>query len=275
MNTTLRTLLLPLLALGLSAPVAAQTADTQQAPPATAGPVVYDPEIVATYPHDPEAFTQGLIWHDGALYESTGREGSGVRRVALGSGEVEASRPLPAGQFGEGLTLWGDTLLSITWTSGVLHRWNAETLELLRSDDFPYEGWGLTHDGESLIATDGSDKLRFLDPDTLELRREVSVTLGGKPLTELNELEYVDGLVFANIWHTGFIVGIDPATGAVAKVVDLRPLVDANTGADREAVLNGIAHDPATGRWFVTGKLWSNLYEIRLVEREGATASSR
>ena len=275
MNTTLRTLLLPLLALGLSAPVAAQTADAQQAPPATAGPVVYDPEIVATYPHDPEAFTQGLIWHDGALYESTGREGSGVRRVALGSGEVEASRPLPAGQFGEGLTLWGDTLLSITWTSGVLHRWNAETLELLQSEDFLYEGWGLTHDGESLIATDGSDKLRFLDPDTLALRREVSVTLGGKPLTELNELEYVDGLVFANIWHTGFIVGIDPATGAVAKVVDLRPLVEANTGADREAVLNGIAHDPATGRWFVTGKLWSNLYEIRLVEREGATASSR
>ena len=259
------------------APVLAQSAPegANASQPETAGPAVYDPLIVATYPHDPDAFTQGLIWHDGALYESVGREGGGVRRVALETGEVEASAALPEGQFGEGLTLWGDTLVSLTWTSEVLHRWNAATLEPLESADFPYEGWGLTHDGESLVFTDGSDLLRFLDPETLELRREVAVTLGGRALTELNELEFIDGLVFANIWHTGFIVGIDPESGVVQRVIDLRSLVAANEGADPEGVLNGIAHDPATGRLFVTGKLWPNLYEIRLVEREGASASAR
>ena len=264
------------LALSLGAPLAAQS---QPAAPvaeaASVSPVVYDAEVVATYPHDAEAFTQGLIWHDGALYESTGRDTSGVRRVALDSGAVEASVPLPEGHFGEGLTLWGDQLLSLTWTSGVLHRWDAATLEPLGSQPFAYEGWGLTHDGESLIATDGSAMLRFLDPETLDLRREVEVSLSGKPLTELNELEFVDDLVFANVWHTGFIVGIDPADGTVRRVIDLRPLAEANRGGDSEGVLNGIAHDPATGRWFVTGKLWPNLYEITLVPREGATVSAR
>ena len=240
-----------------------------------AGPAVYDAQIIATYPHDTSAFTQGLLWHDGALYESTGQEGeSEVRRVALETGEVEQRQPIPVEQFGEGLALWGDELVSLTWMSKEVHRWDVATLEHRATQEYPFEGWGLTYDGTSLIASDGSSILRFLDPETLEVQRELTVTLGGQEVIRLNELEWIDGMIFANVWYTGFLLGIDPADGVVQQVVDLRGLEPANRQGRPDAVLNGIAHDPDSGRLFVTGKLWPNLYEIRLVEREGATAAA-
>ena len=236
---------------------------------------IYDAQIVARYPHDPEAFTQGLLWHDGYLYESTGQVGqSQIRKVDLATGEVLAARAIPAGQFGEGLALWGEELISLTWQDGAIHRWTLEDLAPLRSDDFPYEGWGLATIGDDLVASDGSATLRFLDPQTYDVRREIAVTYAGKPLTQINELEAVDGLIYANIWHTGFIVAIDPADGVVRRVIDLRPLVEAMPVGSHEAVLNGIAHDPQTGRWFVTGKLWPSLFEVRFVPREAEEADS-
>jgi len=239
------------------------------APVADASPQVFDVQLVARYPHDPDAFTQGLLWHDGYLYETTGRAGqSQLRKVDLATGEVLAATDLPPDQFGEGLALWGDELIGLTWLNGTIHRWSLDTLEPIRSDPFGYEGWGLATLGDDLVESDGSAALRFLDPQTYEVRREVAVTYEGKPLTQINELEAVGGLIYANIWHTGFIVAIDPADGVVRRVIDLRPLVEAMPVGSHEAVLNGIAHDPQTGRWFVTGKLWPSLFEVRFVPRE-------
>ncbi|MBX7484156.1 glutaminyl-peptide cyclotransferase [Qipengyuania sp. 6D47A] len=232
-------------------------------------PTFYDVEIVARYPHDRGAFTQGLLWHDGSLYESTGRIGaSTIRKVDLASGEVIADRNIPADQFGEGLALWNDELVSLTWMDGEVHRWRLEDLSPIRSDDgYPYEGWGLTNFEDALVASDGSDKLRFLDPQDYGVRRTISVTIDGRPVSRLNELELVDGVILANVWMTGFVVGIDPDTGIVRKVIDLRQLEGADT-VDGNAVLNGIAWDSEDRRLFVTGKLWPWLYEIRLVERK-------
>lgn len=256
---------------------AAQTTDTvEEGPTQPAGPRVYAAQVIATYPHDAQAFTQGLLWHEGALYESTGQEGeSQVRRVTLETGVAEQSQPIPVEQFGEGLALWGDELVSLTWTDGEVHRWDLATLEHRATQDFPFEGWGLTSDGTSLIASDGSSTLRFLDPETLDVRREVTVTLGGQQVRHINELEYVDGLVLANVWYTGFLLGIDPVSGEVQRVIDLRELVPANRQGRHEAVLNGIAYDAESGRLFVTGKLWPNLYEIALVEMEGVSATAQ
>ena len=270
--------LLALVALALApVPLQAQQAVPSAAQEEQAAPVtVLDPVLVATYPHDPAAFTQGLLWHDGALYESTGREGqSGVRRVTLETGAVEASSALPADQFGEGLALLGDTLVSLTWMDGEIHRWDLATLAPIDTRRTRLEGWGLTSDGTHLIHSDGSATVRWLDPETLEVVRDVEVTLNGRPVDQLNELEWVDGMVVANVWHEGFLLFIDPASGAVRAVADLRPLVEENGNADPEAVLNGVAFNPQGDRLFVTGKLWASLYEIRLVVREGAEVTAR
>lgn len=231
-------------------------------------PTVYDVEVIARYPHDSGAFTQGLLWHDGALYESTGREGtSSIRKVDLVTGQVVAFQKIPSGQFGEGLALWNDELISLTWRDGVIHRWSLKGLRRLRSDDgYPHEGWGLTNFGDVLVASDGSDKLRFLDPIDYSIKRTLSVTVNGRPVSRLNELELVDGLIFTNLWMSDFIVGIDPQTGIVQKVIDLRQLEGAPSG-DPDAVLNGVAWDAEGRRLFVTGKLWPWLYHVRLVER--------
>tara|TARA_B100000678_G_scaffold110474_1_gene92482 strand:+ start:992 stop:1822 length:831 start_codon:yes stop_codon:yes gene_type:complete len=232
---------------------------------------IYDAQIVARYPHDPEAFTQGLLWHDGYLYESTGQVGqSQIRKVDLATGEVLAARAIPAGQFGEGLALWGEELISLTWQDGAIHRWTLEDLAPLRSDDFPYEGWGLATIGDDLVASDGSATLRFLDPRTYAVRREITVTLNGRPVPRINELEVVDGLIWANQWYSTAIIAIDPADGAIRKIVDLSPLVAEVSASDPGAVLNGIAYDADNARWLVTGKLWPTLFEIALVEREVA-----
>ncbi|MCV0382416.1 MAG: glutaminyl-peptide cyclotransferase [Erythrobacter sp.] len=244
--------------------------ESTTAPETYSGPTVYRADIVATYPHDSAAFTQGLVWHDGALFESTGQEGqSTVRKVDLETGKVLASNAIPAEQFGEGLALWGDEFVSLTWRNGAIHRWNATTLESAGSHEgFPFEGWGLTASPEGLIHSDGSATLRVLDPETYEVRRTIPVKMNGRPLARLNELEMIDGLVYANVWESPFIVAIDPEDGVVRSLIDLRAIVATMPMATSNAVLNGIAWDAEKRRLFVTGKLWPNLFEIKLTETD-------
>lgn len=241
----------------------AQPAAAPAAPP----PAVYDVRVVETYPHDSRAFTQGLFYLDGVLYESTGLVGqSTIRRVRLRDGRVLQSTPIPPGRFGEGIVNWRDQIVSITWQGGTGYRWDRRTLRQLGEWHYPGEGWGLTQNGADIIMSDGTAELRFLDPATLAERRRVTVTAQGQPVERLNELEWVNGEIFANVWHTAFIVRIDPASGRVTGVIDLRPLIAENHG-DEDAVLNGIAYDRARDRLFVTGKNWAHLYEIDLVPR--------
>ena len=229
-------------------------------------PAVYDYRIVATYPHDPDAFTQGLFYLDGELYESTGLVGrSTIRRVHLEDGRVLQSVAIPPGIFGEGIVNWGRDIVSISWTSGIGYRWDRRTLRRLGEWHYPGEGWGLTQNGTDIVMSDGTQQLRFLDPATMAERRRVAVTVRGQPLVDLNELEWVHGQVLANVWRTGFIVRIDPASGSVTGIIDLRPLAAENAGDDN--VLNGIAYDAERDRLFVTGKNWAHLYEIDLVPR--------
>lgn len=221
--------------------------------------------IVARYPHDPAAFTEGLIWQGGALYESVGREGeSEVRRVRLADGKVTARAIIDAAQFGEGLAAWRDELVTLTWHDGIAYRWDARTLKAKGRLRYTGEGWGLATTADGLVRSDGTSTLRFVDPKTFADRRKVTVTLRGKPLAQINELEVVHGAILANVWHTSFLVRIDPATGRVTGIVDLRPLVAEIAATDPEAVANGIAYDAAGDRLFVTGKLWPTLYEVKI-----------
>lgn len=257
------------IALLLAAGGAAQTAPPGPVPPAPAPVIVpvqgITARIVARYPHDRTAFTQGLVWHDDALFESTGQPGvSDVRRVRLSDGKVLARSRLPGQQFGEGMTVADGRLVSLTWTDGVAHRWDPKTLRRVGSARYPGEGWGLANDGASLILSDGTPVLRFLDPVTFAERRRVTVTANGRPVRDLNELEMIDGKLWGNVWHKDYIVRIDPATGAVDALVDLSPLRAELGVLDPEAVLNGIAWDAAGKRLFVTGKWWPMLFEIAL-----------
>ena len=238
--------------------------------PSPDGPVVYRTEVVARYPHDTRAYTQGLLWHDGALYESTGRVGqSRIRKVDLHTGEAIAESRYPADQFGEGLALWDDELISLTWRDGVVHRWSLDDLSpISAAEDFPFEGWGITSMDEGLIFSDGSSTLRVIDPDTYEVRREIAVTIKGRPLRKLNELEWIDGLIWANIWQTPYIAAIDPADGRVRKLIDASVIVAEIGPRTRDDVLNGIAWDAEARRYFVTGKFWPTLFEIELVETQ-------
>lgn len=237
--------------------------------PAMAQQTIYDFEIVNTYPHDPEAFTQGLFFRDGVLYESTGLKGkSSIRKVDLETGEVLKKYDLPTNYFGEGITSWKKRIVHITWRSQVGFVYDLDSFAQLKSFTYPGEGWGITEDGRRLIMSDGTADLRFLDPNTLRQTGRMRVTHRGKPVTGLNELEYVYRDVYANIWQSDLIVRIDPASGQVNGVVDLRGLRQqlgpSGSGAE---VLNGIAYDSATDRLFVTGKLWPKLFEIRLIAR--------
>lgn len=231
---------------------------------ATAAPVIV-PTVVARYPHDPDAFTEGLVWHRGALYESVGLEGqSDVRRVDLPTGKVLARATIPASQFGEGLAVWKDELVSLTWHDEVAHRWTAPALKPAGTLRYKGEGWGLTSDGGSLIRSDGSATLHFHDPATLAVRGGVVVTLNDRRISQINELEWVDGAILANVWHTPYLLRIDPATGRVGAVIDLSAIVAEVGTRDSEAVANGIAWDPGRRRLFVTGKRWPTLFEIAL-----------
>lgn len=221
-------------------------------------------EIVATYPHDSDAFTQGLIYDDGELYESTGLYGkSSIRKVDLETGKVLQSEKLDDRYFGEGLTLWQDRLIQLTWVAKKGIVYDRQTLEQVATFTYPTQGWGLTHNEQELILSDGSNILYFIDPDTFEPVKQLQVTENQRPIDKLNELEFVKGEIWANVWLSDYIARIDPETGNVLGWLDLTGIIDPVPTPRQDAVLNGIAYDPESERLFVTGKLWSKLFEIK------------
>ena len=230
-----------------------------------AGPAGGDALLVPTarYPHDARAFTQGLAWHDGVLYEGTGREGTSVlRTIDLATGSTTAYRKLDARLFGEGVAVHGDEIFQLTWKSGRAYVYDRATLDYKRQFRYRGEGWGLASDGTHLVMSDGSSVLRFLDPATFETVRRVRVRDGRTPVENLNELEVVDGEVFANVWYDRRIARIDPATGTVTGWLDGSELVRRAGVTDREHVLNGIAFDPENRRLLLTGKYWPAVFEV-------------
>jgi glutamine cyclotransferase len=234
---------------------------------------LYGYTLVKTYPHDRDAFTQGLQYLDGVLYEGTGLRGrSSIRRVDLETGKVLQRHDIPAQYFGEGITVWKAELFQLTWQSGVAFVYDRETFAPRRTFRYTGEGWGLTHDGTGLIMSDGTDALRFLDPATFAERRRVTVTAAGQPVRDLNELEFVKGEILANVWQTDTIARIEPKTGRVTGWIDLTGLLTPRERATTD-VLNGIAYDAAGDRLFVTGKLWPKLFEIRIVPGAGRVSA--
>lgn len=232
-------------------------------------PTLETPQLVATYPHDVGAFTQGLFIHDGQLYESTGQVGESVlRRVDLESGAVLQEVDLPGRVFGEGSTQIGDEIFVLSWRAQTGFIYDPESFDLIDQFSYPGEGWGLTTDGTHLIMSDGSARLRILDPTEMSLQRELVVTLNGRPVARLNELEWIDGEIWANVWMTSTIVRINPESGAVTGMLNLRAFTPDSVAGSNDAVLNGIAYDRDSGRIFVTGKMWPVLYEIVLDNAE-------
>jgi glutamine cyclotransferase len=235
---------------------------------APAEPPVYGYKVVHAYPHDPTAFTEGLFYLGGRLYESTGlNRMSTIREVRLEDGKVLRSVDLAPQYFGEGIVNWGDEILSLTWQNGTGFRWNRADLRPTGEFHYPGEGWALTQDGRNIIMSDGTSELRFLDPATMAERKRVTVTYDGQPVTHLNELEWVKGELFANIWMGRRIARIDPKSGKVKGWIDLSELAVENANGDPDAVLNGIAYDAKGDRLFVTGKNWAKLFEIDIVRK--------
>lgn len=234
--------------------------------PVTAPPVQkYSYRVVNRFPHDREAYTQGLVFDGGLLYESTGMFGrSSLRRVELATGKVLRKYDLPQELFGEGLAVYGDKLVQLTWTSGAGFVYDKNTFDLLRTFNYAHEGWGITFDGRRLIVSDGTAILRFWDPETFVETGRVEVRDQAGPVARLNEMEFINGEIYANVWQTEFIVRISPDTGRVVGRIDLEGLRRQVIGEPGE-VLNGIAYDAAGDRLFVTGKLWPTLFEIKLV----------
>lgn len=231
--------------------------------------VTYNYEVVKIYPHDSRAFTQGLLFHDGFLYESTGLNGqSSLRKVDLATGEVRQRVEVPATYFAEGLTLFNRRLYQLTWQSRLGFVYDLDSFQLQRNFNYRGEGWGLTHDGNQLVMSDGTNRLRFLDPETLDVKREVDVLDVDRPINLLNELEYVKGDLWSNIWQSDRLVRINMQSGAVTGWVNLAGLLSAEDRLRGTDVLNGIAYDERGDRLFVTGKLWPKLFEIRLIERQ-------
>lgn len=225
----------------------------------------FNVEIVNTYPHDPKAFTQGLIYHDGFLYESTGLRGeSSLRKVKLESGEVLNKHDLNAKFFGEGLAIWEDKLIQLTWHAGIAFICNIDDLSATKAFAYSGEGWGLTTNADGFILSDGSADLSFRDPKTFQEVKRITVKDGEKPVTKLNELEFIKGEIYANIWMKNKIARIDPKSGQVTGWIDLKKLVPKEHVGSDEAVLNGIAYDHEKNRLFVTGKLWPKLFEIKI-----------
>jgi glutamine cyclotransferase len=225
--------------------------------------------VVRRFPHDTTAYTQGLVYANGQLYESTGLAGrSQLRRLDLATGTVQAGVTLAPNQFGEGLALLGGRLYQLTWKNHVGYVYDAATLARVDSFSYTGEGWGLATDGKSLIMSDGTDTLRFLDPKTFTVQRRLVVSDKGSALPALNELEYVRGELFANIYTGDWIVRIDPHTGSVTQWIDCHDLLPADKRSPSTDVLNGIAFDSTTGNLLITGKLWPTLYEIRLKPAE-------
>ncbi len=233
---------------------------------------IYDYEIVDRFPHNITSFTQGLEFHNGYLYEGTGQRGrSTLSKINLSDGEVLQSKRLASRYFGEGISIVGDRIFQLTWQSNIVFVYDLETFDTITSHYHPTEGWGLAWDGEQLILSDGSATLQFIDPETFQVLRKVEVTLEGRAIRNLNELEYINGEVWANVWMTNEIVRVDPATGNINSVIDLNGLVEQTRTGGGDAVLNGIAWMPSEnegeegqGRLFVTGKLWADIFEIKL-----------
>jgi glutaminyl-peptide cyclotransferase len=252
-----------LLVLFLCAVVASTTAR----PPVSGQADAY--QIVHVYPHDSKAFTQGLIYVDGHLYESTGLNGrSSIRMEDVSSGRVLQHYDLPAEYFGEGLTAWGSHLVQLTWKSHTGFVYDRFSFSLLRTFHYEGEGWGLTHDDKQLIMSDGTSYLRFLDPKSFRETKRIQVTdEAGHPVQNLNELEYIHGEIYSNIWQTDKIARISPRSGRVLGWIDLSRIIDKGELESSDAVLNGIAYDSTGARLFVTGKLWPKLFEIRVVAR--------
>ena len=231
---------------------------------------------VAAYPHDRRAYTQGLVWLDGWLYESTGRNGvSSVRQVDLKTGEVKRSKHLRRELFGEGLAHHAGKLIQVTWKSRVALVWDLASFEQLDELHFAGQGWGLASNGKDLALSDGSEYVRFLDPETLEERRRIRVHTKTGTVAELNELEFVRGELWANVWKKDYLVRIDPKDGDVLGWIDLSGLADFPPVNDPDAVLNGIAWDSEGDRLFVTGKLWPRLYEIEVLDAEPARGAGK
>jgi glutamine cyclotransferase len=237
---------------------------------------VYTYEIVKTYPHDAKAFTQGLIFYNGFLYEGTGgrrsqeRFYSSLRKVEIESGKVLQKIDLADPYFGEGITILNEKIYQITWQENTAFVYDLNDFKLLKELKYSGEGWGLTHDGANLIMSDGTHVIRIVNPETFETIRTITVLdEKGKPVMEINELEYVKGEIWANIWQEGWIIRIDPASGKLLGRIDLRKLADEQMGKSSSAdVLNGIAYDAAADRIFVTGKLWSSLFEIKITPKQ-------
>ncbi len=227
----------------------------------------YTYQVVKTFPHDPQAFTQGLEFRDGVLYESTGQNGrSWVRKVALESGSVIQQADLPAQYFGEGITIADNKIIELTWQSNRGFVYDLGRFQLLSTFNYPGEGWGLTHNGGDIYMSDGTAQIRVWDASTLAEKSRIDVTDRGQPVRELNELEWVKGEIFANVWQTERIARISPKDGKITGWIDLTGLLSPGERATTD-VLNGIAYDTQNDRLFVTGKLWPKLFEIKLVKK--------
>ena len=226
-----------------------------------------DFRVIAAYPHDSTAFTEGLFFLNGSLYESTGETGvSDIREVRIADGKVLRRVAIDPRFFGEGIAPWGEEIISLTWRGKGGWRWRISDFKQLGVFGYSGEGWGLTQDGQNIIMSDGTSELRFMDPATMEERHRVKVTWQGQPVVDINELEYVKGEVLANIWMTNYIARIDPHSGKVIDLINLAPLARQQKVTDNDAVLNGIAYDAKQDRLFVTGKYWPKLYEIALTD---------
>jgi glutamine cyclotransferase len=233
---------------------------------AAAGVPAYGCRVVEAWNHQPDAFTQGLVYFEGYLYESTGLRGaSSLRKIDLQTGRELKRHRLPARYFAEGMTIFNRRIYQLTWTSGKCFVYGLDRFDLQRIISYEGQGWGLAHDGSSLIMSDGSHRLRFLDPETFATRRVVSVLLGGRPMAQLNELEYIRGEIFANVWQTHSIARIDPVTGEVTGLIDVSGLAARFSPMRRVDVANGIAYDTVNDRILVTGKLWPRLFHVTLV----------
>ncbi len=223
-------------------------------------------EVLKVYPHDPAAFTQGLIYLDGFLYESAGLYGeSTLRKVELDTGAVLERIDLSPDYFAEGLTVWEDRLIQLTWREGTGFVYSLDDFSLLQRFTYPTEGWGLTQDGKRLIMSDGTAVLYFLNPETFLIEDSVTVTYQDEPIQRINELEYIRGEVYANLWQTEQIIRIDPASGQVLGWIDLTGILPPELRKEGADVLNGIAYDPEGDRLFITGKFWPSVFEIRLI----------
>ena len=231
----------------------------------TTGTTLHNIQVVNVYPHDPKAYTQGFVFHEGFFYEGTGLQGlSTIRKVELKTGKILKSYQLPPEYFGEGIAIFDNKLIQLTWQSHIGFIYDLESFRLLGTFSYPTEGWGITFDGKHLIMSDGTAVLRFLETQTYKIVKQIEVRDRGNIVPNINELEYIRGEVYANVWGTAYIVRISPRTGQVLGWIDLRGLYQYVSAGGKKDVLNGIAYDAKDNRLFVTGKYWPNIFEIRL-----------